>query len=152
MIPDQPVQDLTQLSSGLSVVTTAADTLQQFNREGLDLLQQLALDFVADNQLQVDSTGGALAYVLRSGSIALVSFYLSVIDGAPSLLSHRLHALPAFQGQELEEVIKLDLPPVSSLLTLLLRPILRVFKPPVLKRLCPKITRAHFPKIIIFVP
>ena len=111
MIPDQPVEDLTQLSSGLSVVTTAADTLQQFNKEGLDLLQQLALDFVADNRLQVDSTGGALAYVLRSGSIALVSFYLSVIDGAPSLLSHRLHALPAFQGQELEEVIKLDLPP-----------------------------------------
>ena len=110
MIPNQPVEDLKQLSSGLSVISSAADTLQQFNTEGLNLLQQLALDFVADHRLQIDSTGGALAYVLRSGSIALVSFYLSVIDRAPSLLSHRLHGLPAFQGQELEEVIKLDLP------------------------------------------
>ena len=98
MIPNQQVEDLKQLSSGLSVVTSAADTLQQFNKEGLNLLQQLALDFVADHRLQIDSTGGALAYVLRSGSIALVSFYLSVIDRAPSLLSHRLHGLPAFQG------------------------------------------------------
>ena len=111
MIPDQPVEDLTQLSSGLSVVTAAADTLQQFNKDGLNLLESLALDFVADNRLQVDSTGGALAFVLRSGSIALVSFYLSVVDGSPSLLSHRLHALPAFQGHQVDEVIKLDLPP-----------------------------------------
>ena len=110
MIPSGPVEDLQQLSSGLSVISLAADQLQKFNTEGLELLQNLALDFVSDHRLQIDSTGGALAYVLRSGSIALVSFYLSVIDRAPSLKSHRLHGLPAFQGQEREEVLKLDLP------------------------------------------
>ena len=110
MIPNHPVEDLQQLSSGLSVVTSAANTLEQFNKEGLNLLQELALDFISDHRLQIDSTGGALAYVLRSGSLALVSFYLSVIDRAPSLVSHRLHGLPAFQSQEREEVLKLDLP------------------------------------------
>ena len=85
-----------QLSSGLKIVSAATDTLERFNTIGLKDLEKLALDFLADSNLRIDASNGALAYVLRSGSVALVSYYLSIVDQAPAVVSHQLHALPAF--------------------------------------------------------
>ena len=109
-IPPTAASDESQLASGLAIVTSAADTLEEFNVAGLQEMEAVALNFLASSNLNIDTQGGALCYVLRSGSVALVSYYLSVIDSAPALLSHRLHGLPAFQGTKQDEVIVIDLP------------------------------------------
>ena len=109
-IPTEAASDESQLASGLAIVTSAADTLEEFNAAGLQEMEAVALNFLASSDLKVDSQGGALVYVLRSGSIALVSYYLSTIDSSPALLSHRLHGLPAFQGTKPDKTVSIDLP------------------------------------------
>ena len=108
-IPTAAASDESQLASGLAIVTSAADTLEEFNAAGLQEMEAVALNFLASSDLKVDSQGGALVYVLRSGSVALVSYYLSTIDSSPALLSHRLHGLPAFQGTKPDRTVSIDL-------------------------------------------
>ena len=114
-IPSSAASDETQLTSGLAIVTSAADTLEDFNVAGLREIESVALNFLASSDLSVDSKGGALVYVLRSGSVALVSYYLSTIDTAPALLSHKLHGLPAFQASQPDASIAIDLPRLFTL-------------------------------------
>ena len=114
-IPSSAASDEAQLASGLAIVTAAADTLEQFNIAGLQQMEAVALNFLASTDLHIDSEGGALCYVLRSGSVALASYYLSTIDSSPALLTHRLHGLPAFQGTKPDKVISIDLPTLFRL-------------------------------------
>ena len=109
-IPQQAAQDQAQLASGLAVVTGAAQALEHFNKEGLKQLEKIALNFLASSDLKVDVEAGALAYVVRSGSIALISYFLSTIDTSPALQTHRLHAMPAFHGKAQGTSTALDLP------------------------------------------
>ena len=109
-IPNNAAADQAQLSSGLAIVTAAADEVEKFNMAGLRELETVALDFLADSDLTIDTSGGALVYVLRSGSLALVSYYLSTVETAPVFLTHRLHGLPAFHAQRAGSTVKVDLP------------------------------------------
>ena len=109
-IPQKAAADQAQLSSGLAIVTAAADEVEKFNKAGLRELETVALDFLADSDLTIDTSGGALVYVLRSGSVALVSYYLSTVETAPVFLTHRLHGLPAFHAQRAGFTVKADLP------------------------------------------
>ena len=109
-IPRDAAVDQAQLASGLAIVTAAADQVEKFNMDGLRELEAVALDFLADSDLTIDTSGGALVYVLRSGSAALVSYYLSTVESAPAFLTHRLHGLPAFHAQRSGSTVKIDLP------------------------------------------
>ena len=109
-LPPGAAMTQAQLSSGLKIISAAADTLERFNTIGIKDLEKLALDFLAESNLRIDPSNGALAYVLRSGSIALVSYYLSTVDQAPAVVAHQLHALPAFFSTYDESYKKVDLP------------------------------------------
>lgn len=114
-IPKQAAKDQAQLASGLAVVTGAAQALEHFNDEGLRQLEKIALNFLASSDLKVDTEAGALAYVVRTGSIAMVSYFLSTIDSTPALQTHRLHAMPAYHGKAQGTVTALDLPQYFTL-------------------------------------
>ena len=109
-IPRDAAVDQSHLASGLAIVTAAADEIEKFNGAGLKELEAVALDFLADSDLTIDTSGGALCYVIRSGSAALVSYYLSTVESAPAFLTHRLHGLPAFHAQRSGSTVKVDLP------------------------------------------
>lgn len=109
-LPPDVAQDQAQLASGLAVVTGAAQALEDFNHKGLEQLEKIALSFLSSSDLHIDNQAGGLVYVVRSGSTALISYFLSTLDPAPALQSHRFHALPAFHGKTPGTSIILDLP------------------------------------------
>ena len=114
-IPDHAAQDEAQLASGLAIVTGAAHALEHFDEKGLQQLERVALNFLASSDLQIDTQQGGLVYVVRSGSVALISYFLSVKDTAPSRQTHRLHALPSYQGKVKGTSVALDLPQYFTL-------------------------------------
>ena len=114
-LPEDAAKDQAQLASGLAVVTGAAQALEQFNQRGLRQLEKVALNFLASSDLKIDTHQGGLVYVVRSGSIALISYFLSIVDTSPALQTHRLHPLPAFHGKAKGTSIALDLPPYFTL-------------------------------------
>ena len=114
-IPAHVAEDEAQLASGLAIVSGAAQTLEHFDKGGLRQLEKVALNFLASSDLKIDTKQGGLVYVVRSGSVALASYFLSTIDTTPSLQTHRLHALPAYQGKMKGSTVSLDLPKTFTL-------------------------------------